>query len=296
MLRSIVLMVCSLAGSMTAIAQQEFILTQPGSPECRRVSLSFSSTYSSCLIGPTTDSSSSILFYDEEYKQSFQQNSQYHFNESTQFIQVDLSKENSSLISASLSESFFDNSAKKDCDYFLKLSNDKPLVLNLNYAVGDAEVDLSDLPVEQLKIKTGSANVKLNYDEGSPNQVLMDTLYVKVDMGTFTTENLHLSNAKVIVTDIGFGRALLDFSNLPSKSCDVKASVGAGSLEVVLPESNIPVCITLNDSPLCKVRLPKAYQKIGKNMYANYNETEMPAEAIQFNVDVALGNITFSSK
>lgn len=296
MLRIILLFVGGLFSILSAIAQEEFVLTQPGASDYNRVSLTFSSTYSTCFIGPTTDTSSSILFYNNDYKESFRNQSKFHYEENTQFIQVDLSKENSSLISSSFSGNIFGKNTNKNFDYFLRLSNDKPLMLNLNYAIGDAEVDLSDLPVERLKIKTGSANVNLNYDQGSPNKLLMDTLYVKVDMGTFTTTNLHLSKANVILTDIGFGRAFLDFSNIPDKACDVRASVGAGSLEIVLPDSEIPVVIQLNDSPLCKVRLPEAYRKIDKNTYTNYDAESNPEEMLQFSVDVALGNITFSTK
>lgn len=296
MLKTFILFVGGLLSIHPAIAQEEFVLTQPGASDYNRVSLTFSSTYSTCFIGPTTDTSSSILFYNNDYKESFRNQSKFHYEENTQFIQVDLSKENSSLISSSFSGNIFEKKANKNFDYFLRLSNEKPLMLNLSYAIGDAEVDLSDLPVERLKIQTGSANVNLNYDQGSPNKLLMDTLYVKVDMGTFNTKNLHLSNADVILTDIGFGRAFLDFSNIPDKACNVRASVGAGSLEIVLPDSEIPVFIQLNDSPLCKVRLPETYQKVDKNTYTNFDADTNPKEMLHFSVDVALGNITFSTK
>ena len=165
--------------------------------------------------------------------------------------------------------------------------------LDLNYAVGDTYIDLSDLPIERLKMRTGSANVKINYTEGFGNQLEMDTFLIKVDMGTFEAINLHLSNANYIITDVGFGKVKMDFEDAEYIRTDVHASVGAGKLEIILPMHNIPVRININDSPLCNIKIPEEFVVSTDNIYVSPGYAENQLNQINFNVDVAVGNIVF---
>jgi hypothetical protein len=74
--------------------------------------------------------------------------------------------------------------------------------LDLTYAVGDTYIDLSGLPVENLKMRTGNSNVHVNYDNDMGNQLQMDTFLIKVDMGSFKATNLHLSRSKHVIVII----------------------------------------------------------------------------------------------
>jgi hypothetical protein len=167
--------------------------------------------------------------------------------------------------------------------------------LDLSYAVGDTYIDLSDLPIEQLKMRTGSANVTINYTEGLGNQLQMDTFLIKVDMGTFEAKNLHLSNANHIITDVGFGKVKMDFEAASYLHTNVHASVGAGKLEIILPGDNIPVRININDSPLCHIKMPKEFELLADNVYVSPGFNDELVNQINFNVDVAVGNIIFKA-
>ena len=211
----------------------------------------------------------------------------------TKEVKVAFEDEQNVSLSSTISRHMFSTQSVDDYTWKIYLSKLKPLDLDLNYAVGDTYIDLSDLPVEKLKMKTGSANVKVNYKNGMGNLLEMDTFLIKVDMGTFEAKNLHLCKSKNIITDVGFGKMKIDFSDAEEINTNVNATVGAGKLEVVLPENNVPVRINVNDSPLCHIKLPKDFKKIEENVFASPGYDEDLIHCINFSIDVAVGNILF---
>ena len=173
------------------------------------------------------------------------------------------------------------------------LSDIKPYNLKLEYGVGNAHVDLSGLAIKKLKINTGSADVNIGYSS-LENKVDMDTLSVKVDLGSLHVQNLNLSRARYTLADVGFGNMTLDFSsNAPLVSNRVVGSVGAGNLTIILPSVQTPVLVTINDSWLCSVKLPGSMKKIRTNTFANAAYSENAKNALIFNLDVSMGNIIF---
>ncbi len=76
-------------------------------------------------------------------------------------------------------------SDEKPNDKFWKvyLAEDMPYSLDLDYGLGNANVDLAGLAISKLKINTGSADVNVSYSSDVRNKVDMDTFYIKVDMG-----------------------------------------------------------------------------------------------------------------
>ena len=165
-------------------------------------------------------------------------------------------------------------------------------MLELNYGVGNANIDLSGLSIQKLKINTGSANVNVGYST-MENQVDMDTFYVKVDLGSVNVRNLNLSKTRYMVADVGFGSMQMDFSNRPLVSNTIKGSVGAGNLTILLPVETTPVMVKIHESWLCSVKLPKTLKKINDTTYANAAYTKDPSHALTFDLDVSMGSITF---
>lgn len=212
----------------------------------------------------------------------------------TRQINVRLNEDKSTYLGSSISRRMF--SGQEDTQaYRLFLAGEKPMALDLNYAVGDTRIDLSGLPVNNLKMYSGSANIFVDYESGEKNLVVMDTFKIKVDMGKLNAKNLHLSRSKTVIADVGFGSVYMDFENAFDIASDVKASVGAGKLEVILPEGNIPVRININSSPLCRVKMPSDFKKSMTTLYSN-TDTEFATNGphyINFDIDVAVGNIVF---
>lgn len=173
------------------------------------------------------------------------------------------------------------------------LSEFKPYDLDLEYGLGNADVDLSGLAIKKLKINTGSADVTLGFTSGVPNRIAMDTFFVKVDVGSVDVRQVNLCRSKVVVADVGFGNMQLDFSDRPAGGNRIFGSVGAGNLDIKLPPADVPVLVRIKESWLCSISLSKALQPVGNHAYANAAYSKNPKEALVFDLDVSLGNIRF---
>lgn len=187
---------------------------------------------------------------------------------------------------------------EKDSEKFWKvyLTDSKPYSLELEYGLGNANVDLSGLSVKRLKIKTGSADVNVAYTSGTGNKVEMDTFSVKVDLGSLNVKQLNLSNARIVMAEVGFGNIFLDFSNKPSQTTAVSGSVGAGNMVILLPEESVPVMVTINESWLCSVSLPRNLRRTGEHSYVNTAYGKNSKNALTFDLDVSMGKIVFKEK
>jgi hypothetical protein len=207
-------------------------------------------------------------------------------------IDFELKEKEVDNLGKALSQKLFNNSSE-DGNWYVYLSRHKPYNLNLNYPVGDARVDLSGLPIEGMKINTGNADVEIGYYSGIYNPVEMDTFLAHVEFGSLNVAHINLSKAKNIIADVGFGSMTLDFSDKCKNPSSIKVSVGAGKLHVNLPKHNVPVMVRVNNSPLCRVKLPDEFTQAEKNVFVNTAYLENPQPQLTFDVDVAMGNINF---
>jgi len=213
----------------------------------------------------------------------------------TNYVSFNLQEDQDRDISKTISFNVFSKNESEDEQWMVYLSQSKPLCLNLNYGIGDAMIDLSGVPIQKLKINTGSADVTVEYS-GQANKVDMDTFYVKVDLGSVTVKRADFARAKIIIAEVGFGDLSLDFSKVTAIKSEVIASVGAGNLEILIPKTEAPIKIILNDSPLCRVKLAKSFEEVEENVYVNKSYLPDSENLLTFNLDVAMGYIVFKEK
>ncbi len=173
------------------------------------------------------------------------------------------------------------------------INDDKIYRLNMNYGVGNTDVDLSNVRLDDLNLISGSANVKVGYQDDKSNLISMDTFYIKVDFGSIETRNLSNANAKNFIADVGFGTALLDFTTMPTEKVNCNAKVGAGSLDVKIPSRSTPVIIYITDSPFCGIRMDDDFEEVEKNVFVNHSYSAKAKNLMVFNIDLALGNVSF---
>ncbi|SHJ97904.1 MULTISPECIES: hypothetical protein [Reichenbachiella] len=213
----------------------------------------------------------------------------------TNFVKLELEDYNKKGLSHAITYNVFGGEKNEEEKDFWKvyLTDEKIYNLNLSYGVGDSYINLSNVAVAKIKIESGSADVHINYDEGGMNRCQMDTFSVVVDLGTLVAERMHLSQAKHVIAEVGFGTAVLDFSKGVNQKCNVNASIGAGTLKVRVPESNFAAIIRFKSSPLCKYSLEQGFKKIDTDVYVSKGYDENAENLMEFVVDVALGNITF---
>lgn len=264
---------------------------------CTSIELNLKAKTGNCFIRPSQNSDILNVYSNqeiEEYNHSFSN----ELKDQTCQVKLSLEQEGQKGVGTKISYQVFGADTQPN-DKFWKiyLTENKPYSLNLDYGLGNANIDLSGLSIKRLKINTGSADVNVSYKSGIENKVDMDTFFVKVDLGSLNVRQLNLSRSHVVIADVGFGNILLDFSDQPMVSNKVKGSVGAGNMVILLPSDDVPVLVKISDSWLCSINLCRSLKRIGENTYANEAFSNKSAkEAITFDLDVSLGKIIFKEK
>lgn len=276
--------------------KKQFTVESP--EECEAVELHLRAKVGNCFVRPSQTADLLNIYSNqdlEEYGHSFKKEMR---DGGTCFVKLALEQDGQRGVGQMISNQVF-GSEEKITDKLWKvyLTDTKPYSLDLVYGLGNANVDLSGLAIKKLKINTGSADVNVSYSSGLGNKVVMDTFFVKVDVGSLNVKQLHLANSKVILVDVGFGNMFLDFSSRPMMMNNhVKGSVGAGNLVIQLPGEDVPVLVKVNESWLCSISLSKSLQKIGENTFANAAYEKDSSNALTFDLDVSLGKIIFKEK
>jgi hypothetical protein len=259
---------------------------------CTLVELRLHAKTGNCFIRPSQNDDILNIYSNqdpEEYSHSFSN----ELKGSTCQVNLSLEQDGQRGVSQKISYSIF-GSSERPSDKFWKvyLAESASYSLDLDYGLGNANIDLSGLSVQKLKINTGSADVNISYN-GQENKIDMDTFSVKVDMGSLHARQLNLARSKVVMADVGFGNMYLDFSNKPAINNHVIGKVGAGNLIIQLPSDEVPVIVTINDSWLCSINLSKSLKKVAANKYANEAYTKDSKNALIFDLDVSMGKIVF---
>ena len=263
---------------------------------CEKVELHLKAKTGNCFIRPSHNADLLNVYSNqdlEEYAHSFSN----EVKNQTCMVKLNLQQEATKGVGQKISYQVFGGGeANNDKFWKVYLTEETPYNLDLDYGLGNANIDLSGLAVQKLRINTGSADVNVSYASGVENKVVMDTFYVKVDMGSLNARQLNLSRSQVVVADVGFGNMFLDFGDKPTINNKVIGSVGAGNLVIQLPAEEVPVMVKINDSWLCSVNLSRSLKKISSNTYANAAYLKNAKDALTFDLDVSMGKIVFKEK
>ncbi len=260
--------------------------------QCNQVELRLYAKTGNCFIRPSQNDDILNIYSNQEvdeYAHSFSN----ELKGSTCVVDLSLEQDGQRGVSQKISYNLF-GSGERPSDKFWKvyLTESTSYSLDLDYGLGNANIDLSGLSINKLKIKTGSADVNISYS-GQQNKIDMDTFCVKVDMGSLHARQINMARSKVVLADVGFGNMYLDFSDKPKVNNHVIGKVGAGNLVIQLPSEDVPVIVTINDSWLCSVNLSKSLKKVAPNKYANDAYTKDSKNALVFDLDVSMGKIVF---
>ena len=261
--------------------------------DCKFVRLCLKANSANCFIKPSHNSDILNVFSNQDVE-SFSHQLQKEMVDKVCEVTLSLEAKDTDGFGETISNRMFGppDVAGKGKFWKMYLTENKPYVLELNYGVGNANVDLSGLSINRLKINTGSADVNVGY-LSLENAVDMDTFYVKADVGSVQVDNLNLSRSHYVVADVGVCNMTLDFGGKPLVSNTVKGSVGAGNLIILLPDSDVPVLVKVQDSWLCSVKMPSTLKRISSNTFANEAYQSSSKNLLTFNLDVSMGKIVF---
>lgn len=261
-----------------------------------KVNLDVNATTVDCRIHATSNTNT-VSVYGYPQSSKFHPVSRNELSGESQEITLDFSDSEPTDLSSSISNrmlgSFSEESEKLKQPWYIYLNRKTPYDLSLRYGMGSSTVDLSGLAVENLRVNTGSASLRIGYTTLQPNDVVMDTFYTRVDLGSLQLDHLNLARARNVIADIGFGKLVMNFSDSVSDRSSVKASIGAGSLLVYFSEARTPIIIQISDSPLCRVKMPNSFKKIRKNTFVNEFYQESASNILSFNIDVSIGDVEF---
>ena len=277
---------------LTGQVKKQFTLEEK--EDCNKVALSIKAKTGNCFIRPSQNTEI-LNVYSNQEMENYAHSLTNIVKNKVCLINLILKQEAQRGLGEKISYQMMGSDVNSVPDKFWKiyLSDSKPYSLDLNYGLGNANVDLSGLSIERLKINTGSADVSVGYLQGQENKVVMDTFFVKVDMGTLSVKNINLSRSQFVIAEVGFGNILLDFSDKPLLNFEVKGSVGAGNMTIILPDEDVPVLVKINESWLCSISLTKGLKKIAPNTFANPSYSSHSKNLITFNLDVSMGTISF---
>jgi hypothetical protein len=295
MRKKIWLTYCGVAIVGLAFGQLKKQFTVEDVSSCENIRLCLKANSGNCYIKPSQNTEILNVFSNQT-ETSYAHNFRKEVKGKTCEILLNLEETQTEGISQTISTRFFGASDKPVSDKLWKmyLTDAKPYFLELNYGIGNANIDLSGLAIKNLKVNTGSADVNVGYYSSLENQIDMDTFFVKVDLGSVNVKNINMSRTRYMIADVGFGNMTLDFRSKPLVSNKIKGSVGAGNLTILLPSNDTPVLLKIKDSWLCSVKMPEQFKKVSENVFANAAYSKDAKNSLTFDLDVSMGNIIFT--
>ena len=158
--------------------------------------------------------------------------------------------------------------------------------LFLDFGVGDAEIDLTDISITKLNINCGLSDVELEINKR--NNVVCESVSIENGLGDLSVYSLGNLAAKDIDINIGLGSADIDFTGDRIYDMDINVDVGLGSLDMVLPnKTNIKIYV--DSSFLSSVDIYGLKQKKNKLWVSPNWESDYPT--ISMDVNVGMGSV-----
>ena len=209
MLRGFILIIAGMCCGLSGNCQLKKFYTVKNESNYDTIDFSLKATSGKCYIKPSYHTDPVTIYGNPDFKDvnpTFYATTRDNIN----FIKLNLEDYKKGGLSQSIQYSVFGKDEDADKNYWkVYLTEEKVYKLNLNYGLGDATVNLSGIPVSKLKIESGSASLDVFYDEDKPNKCVMDTFFLKVDLGSIIARNINRSRAQNIIADVGFGSAIL---------------------------------------------------------------------------------------
>ncbi len=296
MQKFVLLLLGSLSATGFSSGQPKEQFTVSDNSECDRIVVTLKATTGYCMI-KSNPKSELLKIYSNQDLESYSHKFSQQVRGKTCIVSLSLDPEHYDGLGRRMSQKVLGGDpVPSERMWKVYLTDSKPYDLDLNYGLGNANIDLSGLSVRNLAIQTASADIVIGYPQGIANKVNMDTFLVKVDLGSVTINQMNMARSKLILAEVGFGNLSMDFSNTLQQPNQVRAMVGAGNMEITLPPSNVPVLVKVSDSWLCSVSPSRSLKKIGPQTFANESGAKNYKNGIFFNLDVSMGNIVFREK
>ena len=160
-----------------------------------------------------------------------------------------------------------------------------PTDFELDFGMGEANLDLSGIQIMSLNIECGMGRVELEIN--SPNMIQCEIVDIETGMGEFTGRGLSNLNAEIVNIEVGMGAAELDFSDAINGDMEIELEVGLGSIELILP-NNVNISAKVHDHFLSSIELESLVKKRNKYVSEHWDNSK---PTVTLDMSVGLGSI-----
>jgi len=166
-----------------------------------------------------------------------------------------------------------------------KLPLSLPTEIELDFGMGDANLNLSGIQINSLNIECGMGSVELEIN--NLNKIQCEIVDIETGMGEFTGRGLSHLNAEIVNIEVGMGAAELDFSDPISRDMEIELEVGLGSIELILP-NNVNISAKVHDHFLSSIELESLVKKRNKYVSEDWKSSQ---PTVSLDMSVGLGSI-----
>jgi hypothetical protein len=159
----------------------------------------------------------------------------------------------------------------------------------LDFGVGDADIDLTNIAVSKLNVNCGLSDVEIQINKR--NEIICKNVNIESGLGDLEVYGLGNLAAKNIDINVGLGSADIDMTGDKIYDMEVDVDVGLGALDMILPDgANIEIYV--DASFLSSVDIYGLKQK--KNKYWITEDWDSDNPTIQMDVNVGMGSVDIS--
>ena len=160
-----------------------------------------------------------------------------------------------------------------------------PTDFELDFGMGEANLDLSGIQIMSLNIECGMGSVELEIN--TQNNIQCEIVDIQTGMGEFTGRGLSNLNAEIVNIEVGMGAAELDFSDAINGDMEIELEVGLGSIELILP-NNVNISAKVHDHFLSSIELESLVKKRNKYVSEHWDNSK---PTVTLDMSVGLGSI-----
>ena len=181
-----------------------------------------------------------------------------------------------------------DNIGVGENDWNLKFTDRLLLEFKIEMGLGNGELDLTGLQIENISIEIGLSEILLKFDK--PNEIRMQKLKIESGLGALNAKGLLNANFERFKFTGGLGVSELYFTGEITNTCEATIEVGLGSIDVYL-QRGIPVKIYTEKSFLSSVEL-EDFIKERSGVHISRNWDENAPNALILELKVGLGSVS----
>jgi hypothetical protein len=167
----------------------------------------------------------------------------------------------------------------------LKLNPDLPSRLRLEFAAGEADVNLGGMAIQDVHVSVGASQARISFD--SPNRVEAERVKVEAGAADLTVSGLGNARAARIEVSGGVGSTTLDFGGTWHNDTDVSIDMGVGAVTLRIPRA---LGVQIDRSSFLTRFDHQGLVRRGSSFYSANWETA--TQRLTVNISAALGSIS----